>query len=221
METRDGIGYIQFIQRWFDEGPAFFSAYLHIQPPLFCYLSRALMFSGLSAETATLLVNLTAGTLSLVPIYLTGKVLFRDKNAGLWLCALAAVMPTLVKYSCERLREGLFFFFAFWIICVWFYAIKRIHLTLNSFCCGMIATLSLLCRYEALELLLFCGISLPVAVFFPNSDWKTALRAELTFAVGVLFGVILIRILPGMPDILFIFINRIWSQCLGFSINPV
>ena len=196
METRDGIGYIQFTQRWFEEGTAALPAFLQTQPPLFCYLSRALMFTGLSAEAATQLVNLSAGTLLLIPVYFAGKLLFNDKRAGLWLGALSAVMPTLVKYSCERLREGLYFFFAFWVICFWLHAVKQSRPMQNAFLCGLCAVLSLLCRYEALE-------------------------AGFVFVLGALLGVAVIRLLPGMPDILTIFVNRIWSQCLGTSINPV
>lgn len=221
METRDGIGYILFTQQWFEEGGAALPDFLQTQPPLFCYLSRALMFTGLSAAAATQLINLTAGTLLLIPVYLTGKTLFDDKHAGLWLGTFAAVMPPLVKYSCERLREGLYFFFAFWIICVWLYAVKQIRPALNAFLCGMLAVLSLLCRYEALELLVFCGITLPAAAFFPHFAWKKALKTGSMFALGALLGIIAIRLLPGMPDIFTIFMNRIWSQCLGTSINPV
>jgi membrane protein len=221
METRDGIGYIQFTQRWFEEGTAALPAFLQTQPPLFCYLSRALMFIGLSAEAATQLVNLSAGTLLLIPVYFAGKLLFNDKRAGLWLGALSAVMPTLVKYSCERLREGLYFFFAFWVICFWLHAVKQSRPMQNAFLCGLCAVLSLLCRYEALELLVFCGIGLPAAIFFPDRAWKNALKAGFVFVLGALLGVAVIRLLPGMPDILTIFVNRIWSQCLGTSINPV
>ena len=221
MESRDGITYIEFIRDWYARGDAAIPDFLQTQPPLFCYLSRALMFCGLSAEAGSLTVNFVAGILLIIPVYFSGKLLFGGKKPGLFLALLAAVMPVLVKYSCVRLREGLYFFFLFTTLNFLLHVLWGKKELICAFLCGLFATTALLVRYEALEMLVFCGAGIFLCRFFPKPEWKKILFVLLLFLAGIAAGIAVIKLLPGMPDITAIFINRIKVQCFGTSLNPI
>ena len=221
LETRDGILYIEFIRDWFARGDAAIPEFLQTQPPLYCYLSRILMYCNLSAEASSLSVNFAAGILLIIPIYFSGKLLFGGKKPGLQLALLAAVMPVLIKYSCIRLREGLYFFFLFVTFNFLLHTLWGKRESICAFLCGLFATTALLARYEALEMLLFCGGGIFLCGFFPQVRWKKILLLTGIFLLGVLAGIAVIKLLPGLPDITIIFINRIKAQWLGTSLNPI
>ena len=221
LESRDGIGYIRFVQDWYERGAAALPDFLSTKPPLFCYLSRSLMYLGVDVQSATLAVSLAAGVLVLIPIYISGRALWKERAAAVWLCALASVLPVFVRYSCLRLREGLYLLSTFSVVCAWILAMKRIHMFRSAAVCGFLAVIALLCRYEAAELL-FCGaLTLPFAALFPGWRWKAAGRMVLAYGAGVVFGIALILMLPGMPNMWAIYFNRVWSHCLGTFINPL
>ena len=103
METRDGISYVNFTQQWFEMGQAAIPSFDRVPPPLFCYLGKTLMFSGIDAATALLIINMTCGVLLLIPAYLIGKNIYNDPGAGLWFAGFAAVMPPLVTPATDTL----------------------------------------------------------------------------------------------------------------------
>ena len=222
METRDGISYVNFTQRWFESGRAALPSFDRTSPPLFCYLGRGMMFLGLSASTALLTINMTCGVLLLIPAYLIGKHIYDDRNAGLWFAGFAAVMPPLVEFSCVRLRESLYLFLVFWIVSLWVMTIRcRCRGEWAAALCGASAVVATYCRYEALELLAFVALSLPIIGLFPKWQWRRATMIALAVAGGVIVAAAVMHWLPGMPDILRVFYNRIYAQCLGTSINPL
>ncbi|MBR2344687.1 MAG: hypothetical protein IKA71_02745 [Lentisphaeria bacterium] len=221
IETRDGIAYINFTHKWFELGQAALPAHETVPPPLYCYLGKSLMYCGLSAANALLYINMISGILLLIPAYLIGRYIYNDRNAGLWFAAFAAVMPPLVEYSCVRLREGLYLFLLFWIVCLWIMTLKRVLWKLNAFIIGALCIPALYCRYEAVEFLPFVLVGLPLAMLFPNWQWKNAFVTAVLISSGVIVCGMLFYILPGMPDIFNIFYNRIFAQCLGTSLNPL
>ena len=221
LESRDGIGYILLIQQWHDLDGGALPSFGGMQPPLFCYLARAMMYAGIAAEDAALAVNLLAGTLLLIPVYISARTLWKERSAAVWLGILAAVMPVLVKYSCLRLREGMYLLLAFSTVCAWMLAIRKHHPLRSAAVCGFLAVINLLCRYEALELLAVCGVTLPAAALIPKRRWKDAFKTLAAYIGGGTLGALTIMLLPGMPNILFIYINRIWMHCLGTFINPL
>lgn len=221
LEFRDGLYYIQFTQEWFDRGAAALPEYLSIKPPLYCYLSRALMYLGFTASAATLTVSLVSGVLLLIPVYITGRVLWKERSAAVWLTLFASGMPVLVRYSCTRLREGLYLFFTFSAVCAWILAIRKIHPLRGAACCAFLSMLNLMCRYEAAEILVTAAVTLPVAALLPAWRWKEAGKVVLALGCGVLAGAAVMAFLPGMPNLLVIYFSRIYMQCLGTLINPL
>ena len=221
IETRDGIWYINFTQKWFEAGDAALPVYETMSPPLYCYLGKNLMYCGLSAAEALLYINMICGILLLIPAYLIGRYIYNDRNAGLWFAAFAAVMPPLVEYSCVRLREGLYLFLLFWIVCLWIMALKRINWKLNAFIGGCLCIPALYCRYEAWEMFPFMLLGLPLVMLFPNWKWKEALGSAGFVLLGIVVAGVIFYFLPGMPNIFNILFNRIFAQCLGTSLNPL
>ena len=130
-------------------------------------------------------------------------------------------MPVFVRYSCLRLREGLYLLLASATVCAWILAMKKIHMLRASAACAFLSMLNLMCRYEAAELVVCGALTLPFAGLFPGWRWKLAGKVVLAFWGGVLFGAAVIMILPGMPNMLAIYFNRVYMQCLGTSINPL
>ncbi|MCI5779189.1 MAG: glycosyltransferase family 39 protein [Lentisphaeria bacterium] len=222
METRDGISYVNFTRQWFEMGQAAIPSFDRVPPPLFCYLGRGMMFLGLSAATALLTINMTCGVLLLIPAYLIGKSIYDDRSAGFRFAGFAAVMPPLVEFSCIRLRESLYLFLVFWVVSLWIMAIRsRRRGEWFAALCGALAVIAIYCRYEALELLAFVVLSLPVIGLFPHWQWRRAAVIALFVAGGVIVAAALMHVLPGMPDVLRVFYNRIYAQCLGTSLNPL
>ncbi|MCQ2377696.1 MAG: glycosyltransferase family 39 protein [Victivallaceae bacterium] len=219
LETRDGIGYVRFIEKLHAEGAAAFPDLLQTQPPLFVWLSWKLTDCGLDAATAAVSVNIAAGVLLLIPVYFAGKRLFGEVKYGFMSSGIAAVMPLLVRFSCERLRESLYLLCAAIVLCCWLYAVTRVCAKRNFFFCGLFGVVAVFCRYEGLELLLLGAFALPSALL-AKPRLKNFFFALLAFSVGVFVGYFVMRSLPGMPDIFVIFYNRVKIFCLVQQFKP-
>ena len=220
MESRDGIHYINFVREWFWKGDDAIPDFTRVPPPLYCYTSRSLMYCGLSAESATLLVSMASGILLFIPLYFAGKI-FWGRRGAFWCGILGTVFPPLVRFSCERLREGIYYFFVFSAFTFFLYAVKKIRPQINSAVCGAMCAFALYCRYEAFELFIMAPAGIAICSFFPGKSIKAALLNLLCFAGIAFLTLLVLNNLPGMPDILTIFWNRIYLQCLGTFINPV
>ena len=222
METRDGIYYIRFTQGWFERGAAALPSFARMPPPLYCYMGKMLMYLGLGASQALLLINLFFGVATLVPAYFVGKTIYDDRKAGLWFASFTAVLPPLVTYSCTRTRECIYLFFLFWIAALWIIAIRtKWRPWLCSALCGAMVSIAMHCRYEAFELLPFVVIGLPASVLIPSRQWKKSLLVLSGAITGVLIALAVMMLLPGMPNIVRIFYNQVYAQCLGTSLNPL
>ena len=212
LETRDGLSYIEQTRQLFVDGEMQKQdPYLQAPPVMYCYFSKSLMHLGLTAEQSTLLVNFLAGIMLLIPIWLSGKVLFNgDKREALFLTLLAAVFPKLVKYSCERLREGLFLFFSAWTFYLLFYVmLRRKNTGVAAVFCGMSALLAMTCRYEALELVFFCFGSITIGVFMNEKKVLPPIKCALLFLFGLVIGFTFLNILPGFPNLIPTYLGRL------------
>ena len=220
MESRDGILYTNFVRQWFLLGDAAIPDYTRIPPPLYCYTSRLLMYFGITAEIATILVSMVSGVLLFIPLYFAGRI-FWGRRGAFWCGILGTVFPPLVRFSCSRLREGVYYLFVFSAFAFFFYAAKRIRPALNYALCGAMCVLAIFSRYEAFELLLVVPAGIMLCSFFSEKSLKSTLVNLLSFGAAVVLTSLLLNYLPGMPDIITIFWNRIYLQCLGTFINPV
>lgn len=220
MESRDGIGYMKFVKEWFLLGDAAIPDYTRIPPPLYCYTSKLLMHCGSSVESATLLVSMASGILLLTPLYFSGRI-FWGRRGAFWCGTFAAVFPPLVRFSCVRLREGIYYLFVFAAFTFFLYAAKRIKPVLNSGLCAAACVFAIYSRYEAFELFFIAPMGIAICSFFPEKRWKATFVNLLAFAVAGTAALFLLNHAPGMPDIITIFWNRIYLQCLGTFINPV
>ncbi len=215
LETRDGIRYMAQTQQWFSDGTwQKQDPYLQSSPVLYCYLSKSLMHLGFSVERSTICVNFIAGIALLIPIWLAGKILFREEKAdALLLTLFAAVCPKLIQYSCERLREGTFLFFSACVFCSCFYVIfceKRTKLV--TILCGTCTFLAVACRFEALELLFFCVCAICAVAGWREKKLLSSVQYASLFLAGLIIGFGIFAMLPGFPNIFTLYYTRL--RCL-------
>lgn len=198
---RDGIEYLGFCERWFEEGDAFLDASVRSRPLLFQYLVVALMRCGLSSEAAGVGLNVVAGSLLAVPFLLAGRALFQSEIAGLCAAVLAAVLPPLVEFSISPMRDCLYLFFAIW---AWFGVIQALRTgkPLWATLVGAAALFALQCRFEAFELILFGGIGLGVCLGVLRKSWRSGACALLLFLSGAAAAGVFLESLPGYPSVL-------------------
>jgi 4-amino-4-deoxy-L-arabinose transferase-like glycosyltransferase len=178
------------------------------------------MHCGLSAETATLGVNMVCGVLLMIPLYFIARA-FWGRGGALWCCTLGVVFPPLVRFSCTRLREAIYYLFVFTAFAFFLYAARRIKPVLNSFLCGVMCVCAVFSRYEAFELFIILPSGLLLAAFFPEKRVLPCVKSIIAFLFGAAVFMLIFKLLPGMPDIITIFWNKIYSICLGTFINPV
>jgi len=212
LESNDGIRYLSWIRQWVSEGSC---ESLLVRPPLFFYLARGLMACGLSVENATLAINLAAGSLLVIPVYLAGRALWKKHFSGIAAAFFCAVMPKLVKFSCVRLRDGLYLFFIGWVIAFWAWAFQAENDrrgVWSAFFCGLAMALGVMCRFEMLEFLPWVVLTLPILALCICRSWRCALLFPLMVLLGLAVGIVGISILPGMPPVWQSYLNRIRMQ---------
>ena len=221
LVSRDGIHYILFTREWFAHGSAALPSFARMPPPLFCYLGRALMYLGIDAACGLGIINMFFGVATLIPAYLIGRTLYDDRKAGLWLAAFAAVAPPLVTFSCLKERECLYVFMLFWVVWLWTMVVREKQQMRSATGCGAAVIIAMYCRYEAIELLPFAILGLPLSVLIPSRQWKRSLQVLGCAAGGAVCALVVMLLLPGMPNIIRIFYNQFYAQCLGTSLNPL
>lgn len=152
--SRDSVLYLDLIEKWYNAGWRYNKAVLpELEfPPLYFYLTQTLMRVGISATHAGLMINMILGsTIPILAFYIAKEI---TNSTKISLACLLVILfhPTLNKFSIETLRDIGYLFLSCLVILM---LLKSSSSTKNLFpvCAGLFMGLSLLFRFEALELL--------------------------------------------------------------------
>lgn len=178
--SRDSAFYLYTVQDWYDTGKP---PVLWIPPMLFC-LVRGVMFLGIDAETAGLIVNMGLG--SCLPFLTWGiaREASGNKKVALAAAFFAAIHPTFITLATEILREIPYLFFSGFALWLFFAALKRKCWYL--WCCsgGMIA-LANLTRYESFELLPLFLLAVLIFVITRHLSWRQGIGYACCFITSL------------------------------------
>lgn len=206
--SRDGIAYLEFSETWFSDGDAFIEGILRKPPLLFQYLVVSLMRCGMTAQTAGIAINLVVGSLTVIPVYFSGRAVFHEKEAGVVCAILAAVLPPLVDFSISPMRDSLYLFFAAWTLFALFHVLN-VENPWHAFFCGATSIFAMQCRFEAFELPILCGAGLFFFFLLYMRSMKKALSALLSFVAGGMAALAFFEILPGYPSVFGAYLQRL------------
>ncbi|MFO0801321.1 MAG: glycosyltransferase family 39 protein [Gemmataceae bacterium] len=162
---------------------------------------------------AAQLVSAAAGVLLVVPVYLTGRMLF-DRSVGFAAALLLQVLPTPARLTSDALTEGMYLLGLSVAVMLGVRAVRRP--TVGGFLlCGMVTGFTYLVRLEGL--LVAVGVSATAVGLFAARRWPLDLTlgrlAALAVGVAVVAGpyMVVIKGLTNKPT---------GQEMLNPSVNP-
>ena len=199
--SRDAITYVEIISTWFAKGD--FSGVLSYWPdcwipPLPVWLVLLLVKCGIPPETAGVGLNLALGSLIPLLIFHISNVVTGNKSIAYGTALLAAVHPMLIELAIEIQRDTTYLFLIGLVLWFLLAAIQKE----NSFFWGVggiFLGLSILSRFESLELLPLVFCYLAGSVIFKTQKFHIALKQFGVFCIGVIVAFTLTTWLMGVP----------------------
>lgn len=152
--SRDSVLYLDYIEKWYSAGWRYDKVVMPVLefPPLYFYLTQALMRVGVSATHAGLTINMILGSTIPILAFCIAKEITNNNKISLACLLVVLFHPTLNKFSIETQRDiGYLFFSCLGILML----LKSRSSTkyLYPIYTGLFIGLSLLFRFESLELL--------------------------------------------------------------------
>ena len=195
--SRDGIAYVELAAEW-GEGGGYYEHAKKLSnppPPLFIYLLKCAMKAGLPGDGFGKAVNIAAGTLLVLAIYLLALE-FSSFPIAISAMAIAAINPLLITLSIQPQREILYLLgMSAAFLCI-LHGIKReTGLWIAG---GAFAAVAFLTRKEALELPLVICVFMAVATISGQLKIKLALRYAAYFLAGFLATAVVLCLLMGV-----------------------
>lgn len=191
---RDSSYYLVLAEYWRDGG---FQGVLDLIgnfwfPPLHLFLIVALSHTGLSPETAAMIIGMGCGILMPLVSFFIARELFHDKRISIAAALLTAVNPSIIEMAVQTQRDVPYLFAAGWCIFFIIAAIKRNNW--RYWCAaGIPFAFSMLIRYETAEFLPLLGIYFIVTIFKKQQKWYLTMRNLAIFALsGIISAIILL-----------------------------
>ena len=185
---RDSSFYLILVKKWSNSGltgvlefwPAFWI------PPLFLYLANLLTYTGLSPETAALVICMGCGILMPLISFAIANEIFHSSKISLTAALLTAVNPSIVDMSVQAQRDIPYLFAAGWCI---FFLIAAMRRNKWYWWCagGCIWGIAILIRFEMLEFFPILGMYFIFAVWKNRKQWFMYLRNIIIFALCGVF----------------------------------
>ena len=200
--SRDGTTYLQFARFWHTARS--FDALINAKPdfwvpPFPVFLMKSLMDMGLSAENAGILLNIACGTFVPLIVYGIAWEISRDRQLSFCSALLAVCHPAINELSVQIQRDAIYLFFAgcaIWSLCVGLNRKKW-----QFFCySGILTGVSLLTRYETLEIVLIATAALSLATFRKDITWSRSRFFCLIFLMSFLLSFMVLNQLMGTTD---------------------
>ena len=142
-------------------------------PPLYLQMSAYMKSAGIDAETAARAISLIAGSLLLIPFFLTAHSLF-DRKTAVIASLLIAVHPDLVRISAVIMRDSLFLSLVVFAVYFVVAGISKKNKLFWIFA-GIAASLASATRSEGVEILIAVLIWMAVDIIIRIKK-KTSLR---------------------------------------------
>lgn len=172
--SRDAVAYVMLVL-----DPA--SCDIQV-PPLLNLCMSGLYALGIPPHIGGRIVNILAGSLLPVVLYLTAGELGWAKRWQCTAAVLASVHPMLVLYSVDILRESLYLFFAaLTVYCVILGIRKRVCWWAAA---GVTSAMAAASRLEALEFLMLIPIILLLAWVYKLCDFRKIFLSAVTFCLS-------------------------------------
>lgn len=178
---RDSALYLEIAENWHKTGN--YSTTLIddvIVPPLPIFAIKKGIDWGLSSEIAGRSIALFLGSMIPVLGYIIALKIFKKKAFAFICVALLVLHPTLISYSIEPLRENYYLFFCGVLIIAIIRTLEE-GKTYLWIVIGLLSTVLIFCRYEAMESIL---ISLFVLLY---SLINKRISLNKTFICGTLY----------------------------------
>lgn len=154
IQARDAYIYADFIYKWIELGKAPIIKYYDIPPLSIFLLKIPTCLTGCDPLKGAIIINMLIGCMLIIVLVELGWNLSHSSLIALITGLLAATNPSLIHYSCQVLRENSYLLF----FSLYVFSLTKFLKTKKPFFIFLMATfsgMSVLCRHEGLELILF------------------------------------------------------------------
>ena len=160
-------------------------------PPLHLFLIAILSRTGLSPESAAMVVSMGCGILMPLVSFAIAHEIFRDKRISLTAALLTALNPSIIEMSVQAQRDIPYLFAAGWCIFLIIAAIRRGKW--YWWCAaGILFAAAMLIRFETVEFLPLLGIYFIVVLCKKQQKWYLLCRDMAIFAASGIAAIILL-----------------------------
>lgn len=169
-------------------------------PPLPLYIVwKAYRLFGGDIFHLAISIEMILGSALVCLLWFICKKMFYSKSVATVVSFLAATNPRLLDYSTQFTRDGFYLFFVISSFVLYIYSLKQKSLKHVAFS-ALFVMLSIMCRYEGVELILIYSISY---FLFLNASTKTVLLFVLSFLFMSSIFFVSIVLLLGCSDFYF------------------
>ena len=191
---RDSTLYLAWADSWFDTGN-----YLFYEldgptrtPPLMPWAIKTVMASGFSSEIVGRAISQFLGSLIPVVGFFFALKICRNIRIALLAAFILVFQPDLVTFCVQPQRENFYLLFHAILLMAAADAILS-DSTLEWGFCGVLLSLAVFCRHEALEFALLVPFALLLLCFFKKIELKQVfVRSAVFFGVFVLTFLLLL-----------------------------
>lgn len=157
VQPRDSYKYFQMINEW-DRTGAIPSKFYDIPPLGIALMKIPKHFLGVNTHASCLIINMILGFIIVFAIVYLVQTITSNNMILLSAGLIATTNHTLIQFSTQALRENSYLLF----VVLWFIIfVKYTYKQKLKYCLllGVITGISLLCRHEGLELIIFYVLS--------------------------------------------------------------
>lgn len=197
VQPRDSYTYVEIIRNWeatgiIEDGVGIIPLGLWIPKIVSKCLSQDVMRCGI-------MINLFLGLCIIVVISQIGALIFREKKAVFVIGLIASTHPTLVRFSCEFLRENSYIFFTTLSILYYIKFIKRRKL-FYVVSTSIAAAMSFACRLEGLELLVIFLVLIFTECITSKQGLRKTIASVSAFIVTYALSLVVLLAIMDVKD---------------------
>ncbi len=192
VPVRDSYEYMFIIREWIETNSIPIEKPI---PPLGLFLMKIpTTYFGYEIIKGGIVINILLGLLIIITLIKISDEITPSPLLALCIGILSATHPTLIRYSCEMLRENSFLLFSSFAVisCIRFLKGTTGYLILASICLAA----GYLCRHEGIEFAFFFGA---LILFNPKIELKKRGLYSMIYIVLFMFSLVAISLCIGIP----------------------